>query len=661
MKFPGFSRYLSGLAVPVSALRSEKSFGIGEFVDLVPLGAWCREAGIDVIQILPVNDTGAQSSPYSALSACALHPVYLRPEDLPELRSRSAAAKTLSAEIAVQRKRIEAAPRTEFSRLRDAKLDILRRIYSSAAEKIAEDTSLRKWIDENPWVLSYALFCVLKDENNGASWVTWKSMRQPAPDDILNAWRDGKRGKDLLFHAWMQKRLEEQFRTAAEELDRMGIVLKGDLPILMSEDSADVWANPDFFRRDLRAGAPPDMFSTTGQNWGFPVYNWDALEKSGYSWWKERLRRADVFYHAYRIDHVLGFFRIWAVPDRETSGVLGYFKPSSFITGGDLEAAGFDRSRIRWLTLPHVAGEDIRRVFGTAADRIGDEIFTRLDGEDLFLFRDDVSESLIEGLPVPADRKDALLGWYRDRAFLEAEPGLFAPAWYREGSRAWKSLDEGEKNKLGRLVSRFYRESEEKWSREGEALLRFMKDATTMLPCAEDLGVVPDSVPAVLDRLGILGLRIPRWVRRYREPGEPYIPPREYPFLTVCAASVHDTTTLREWWEKEADREGFRQAAGLDGSPSSDLSPETAEKLFSALLETGSVLAMFQLQDFLALEPEFRVSDPAGERVNVPGTVSDDNWSYRTPFRIEELAAHESFKTKIRTLLKTRRERPFSG
>ncbi len=661
MKFPGFSRFAAGVALPVSCLRSGESLGVGEFLDLIPLGSWCREAGLDVVQILPVNDTGFQPSPYSALSAHALHPLYVRLGALPELRSSTGKAGAVRKEIDELRGRLEASPRIDFHRVLEAKLDLARKIYRLAAKEIAADGDLTGWMADNPWIRAYALFCSLKEEHGGASWIHWKKLVRPSERDIDREWDRAERRGDLLFHAWMQKRLEEQFRQAAEALDGMGVFLKGDLPILMSEDSADVWSRPEFFRRDLRAGAPPDMFSVSGQNWGFPVYDWEALRREGYSFWKERLRRADLFYHAYRIDHVLGFFRIWAVPEKEASGALGFFNPSRSVMRRELEDGGFSRERIRWLTLPHVPGAEIRGVLGEDAERIRRELFERLGEEDLYLFREGVGEARIEGLGLPPEKTKALLSWYRDRALIATGPDSFAPAWYRESSKSYRSLDDGEKRVFSRLMTDYYRDSEERWRREGRELLSFMKETTEMLPCAEDLGVVPESVPRVLEELGILGLRIPRWTRRYREPGEPFIPPGEYPRLSVCAASVHDTTTLRDWWENEADREAFRRALGIPESPTPDYSVAAAERVFAGLLRTGSILAMFQLQDFLALTPEFRTADPSEERINVPGTVTDTNWSYRTPFTLEDFRAHESLTEKIRALLRERHAAPLSG
>jgi 4-alpha-glucanotransferase len=398
------------------------------------------------------------------------------------------------------------------------------------------------------------------------------------------------------------------------------------------------------------------MYSHMGQNWGFPIYNWDELAKTGYAWWKQRLRRAELFYHAYRIDHVLGFFRIWAIPEEERQGVLGFFKPARPISRAELAAAGFDSGRVRWMSKPHVAGESIRGVFGGEAAGIIKKLFTQLGGEDLYLFKETASESAIEGLGLAADKTQALLAFYQDRMLIETGPDEFAPAWFRENSKAWASLTGEEKDRTARIFQAYFKESEDVWAREGEALLCFMKEETLMLPCAEDLGVVPDSVPVILGRLGILGLRIPRWVRRYREAGEPFVSLTDYPRLTVCAASVHDTTTVREWWETENDRTGLWKALGLSGEIPAAYSPKAARQIFEGLLGAGSSLVMFQLQDFFALEKKLWADNAADERINVPGTVTDTNWSYRMPFTLEEFDAEGVLAKRIQDLLKKRKK-----
>ena len=657
MKFSGFSHYSTGVAVPVAALRGENDLGIGEFADLPKLGEWCKNSGLDFIQILPVNDTGSQPSPYSALSAFALHPAYLKLADLPELKGKKKTLQDLKKEIAEAGARLDPQPRVVFHKIVETKLKFLRRLYDLAREEILGASDFSKWTEENAWLPAYCVFSWLKEKNGGASWVDWKEHRSPSKRELEALWEKPENREELLFYAWVQKKLEDQFRLAAKKLDELGVCLKGDLPILMSEDSADVWAHSELFRRDLRAGAPPDMFSEIGQNWGFPIYDWEALAKQDYSWWRERLKRADLFYHAFRIDHVLGFFRIWAIPEKEISGILGYFKPSKYITLEDLKARGYDEGRIRWMSVPHIPGNEIQRVFGVDTLWAQREWFQRIGSEDLFLFQEQVSERFIKGLSLPPERRTALLNWYRNRALVEVSPGNYAPTWYRDASRAYGSLNERERADFGDLVARYFRDSEAAWSAEGEKLLGFMKATTNMYPCAEDLGVVPDSVPLVLGKLGILSLKIPRWARRYKEAGEPFIPPRDYPYLSVCAASVHDTSTLREWWETEANREVFWAVLGLAGKAPEELRPEAAKQLLGGLLETGSVLAMFQIQDFFSLAEEFRVEDAAEERINVPGTVAATNWSYRFPMALSSLRDNEALSAVLRSLTEARRSR----
>jgi 4-alpha-glucanotransferase len=350
-----------------------------------------------------------------------------------------------------------------------------------------------------------------------------------------------------------------QFRTAAEYLAGKGIALMGDIPILMNKDSADVWARRRIFRLDLAAGAPPDMYASMGQNWGFPVYDWEALERENYGFWTERLTESNKFYSCYRIDHVLGFFRIWSLPDRESTGVLGRFIPDVPIYRAELVALGFSPERIRWLSLPHVptwrlvqaAGESAARgAASVALDRIGDE--------DLFLFKESIKgEKDIEALPsISPAARDCLLAAWRDRALFEYESGLFVSAWSYRSSTCWPTLSDREHEILESLFGKKAAEAEQLWAKTGKRLLGALSKAVPMLPCAEDLGSVPDCVPKVLEDLGILGLRVFRWTKQWREVGQPYIPIAEYPELSVACPSVHDSTSLRDWWEAEADRSG---------------------------------------------------------------------------------------------------------
>lgn len=660
MKYTGFEHYRTGVLIPVFSLKSEKSCACGEFLDLKELGDWCLAAGLDTIQLLPVNDTGDDASPYNALSAFALHPLYCRIEELPELAALAPAdGKRIRAEVAKLRAAHADAPRVAYAVALEGKMAILRAVFELSRAGVEADKGFKAFRAANPWVEEYGAFRSLKASHARQGWQSWRAeYRSGGAAVVKKVWRDENLGATALFHAWLQYRLERQFLDSAEYLSGIGVMLKGDIPIMMNEDSADVWAHGANFQLDQRAGAPPDMFSRLGQNWGFPIYNWDYLEAHDYDWWRRRLRQADKFYQAYRIDHVLGFFRIWTIDRHHREGLLGYFRPSLYISGGELAAAGFDQGRINWLAEPHLPGWRLRELFGERADAVADRCLRRLGDEDLYLFKPEIlGERSILELPLAAGEADILLDLYRDRSLVKVDEGLWSPAWtFRDCSR-YRGLSDGEKASFEDLVARRGRESEELWQKNGEKLLRFMKETVPMLTCAEDLGVIPDCVPRVLGGLGILGLRIPRWARAWGEAGQPYIRLDDYPFLSVCAPSVHDTSTLRDWWENEGEREGFWRALGLSGPCPDRYLPQTAAKVLAKLLSCASSICMFQIQDLFALDPAYAAGDPKEERVNIPGTVQDRNWSYRMPMGVESLNANKQFADKIKELVEPRRNR----
>ncbi len=666
MRFTPKVDRITGVVVPLGALRTEESVGVGEFLDLIELGDFCARTGLSIIQLLPVNDSGFQSSPYSALTAFALHPLYLRIGALEE-------AKAFKKKIAALRTRFEGAARFPYGEILAAKLDLLREIYAAAADGVEaaarEGGELDRWIIMNPWVREYAVYRNLKDANGGKHWKEWREYAAPSAADIRALWDDPASRRDHLFWVWLQRALDDQFSAASKSLAERGIALKGDLPILMNEDSSDVWAHGEYFRRDLAAGAPPDMFSPLGQNWQFPIYDWDALGRDDYSWWRDRLALADRYYAAYRIDHVLGFFRIWAASRRDKSAVLGRFIPAVPIERADLTALGFDSGRIRWLSRPHIpsgavyealiaagtgqgdGGADATvaeasRVFDRALDRIGDE--------ELWLFKDAIhGERDLEELGLHPAAVSYLQNAWRDRALLEYEDGRFAPTWTYWDTRAFPTLSDEERRRFEELISRRRQESERIWEDQGRRLLSILAGSTPMLACAEDLGAVPDCVPRTLEDLGVLGLRVLRWARRWGERGEPYIPLDAYPELSVCTPAVHDSSTVREWWEGEADRDAFRSFVGNRAIPDA-YGSEAAAAVLGEVAKARSKICMFQIQDLLHLSPAWYAEDAASERVNVPGTVNDFNWTYRLPAPIRELVADERLVAAIAALTAAR-------
>jgi 4-alpha-glucanotransferase len=652
---------LIGAVVPVGALRGGKSSGVGEFLDLIEFAGLCAEMGVGLIQILPVNDTGYESSPYSALTAFALNPIYLRLSDLEE-----AADKTSALKIEELGKRFNGEVRFPYYQILRAKMELLREIYNPAAadiEKQAKSGTLGAWINENPWVKQYAVYRRLKEVNGEKSWKDWPDHQRVKESEIEALWDNPALKKYHLFWVWLQKALDSQFSRAAKAIRDKGILLEGDLPILMNEDSCDVWAHPEIFKTDLSAGAPPDMYSPDGQNWGFPIYNWEAQAKDKYAWWKARLKAAGRYYDAYRIDHVLGFFRIWASSRGDNTSALGRFVPYVPFTLKELEGLGFDKSRIRWVSQPHIlTGEvwdGIRQNWGrptsegeiaAEASRVFDAALDRIGNEELWLFKGKIKgEKDIIALGLRPAAQTVLLNAWKDRLFLEYTPGEFFPVWYCRNSRAYTSLSEREKEVLEDLLKKHQEKSEKIWEKEGEKLLSVLTASSSMLPCAEDLGAVPDCVPQVLAKLKILGLRVIRWFREWDKNGQPYVPFEEYPEMSVCTPSVHDSSTLREWWDTEADQDLF---AGFIGFPSLPrvYNPGTAKIVLKHAASAVSRFRVFQIQDLLHLSQKWYASDPASERINVPGTANEFNWTYRLPAPIETLRGDNEFIQGVREL-----------
>ena len=643
--------FLTGTAIPVGALKTANSCGVGEFLDLIPFADFCKKSGLKLIQLLPVNDTGTESSPYSALSAFALHPLYISLKSLPEVEGKE----DILAEITKLQKKYEKLPRFQYRELRRKKLDLLQKIFDSEKDKIISSAELKSWIKDNAWVQVYSIFMQKKEKKHEASWKEWGES-QPTKKELDDLWNDKKNQDGNLFYAWVQMRLDQQFAKASEYAKSLGIKLKGDIPIMMNEDSCDAWAFPEYFNDEMRAGSPPDGPNPLGQNWGFPIYNWDNLKKDDYSWWKNRLIQASKYYQVYRIDHVLGFFRIWATPQRESTAMLGWTQPFEPITTDELYNLGFSDDRITWLSVPHVPTNQIEAV--NNGDYLGThgilaKIMDRIGNEEMWRFKDSIKgEKDIWASDIPDNVKPRLAEFWRNRALVKVADGLYSPLWTYHSTTAWASLSDDEKYRLGQLIVAKYSRMENLWEEQARTLLGDLTSCTDMVACAEDLGSNPDSVPRVLSDLSILSLRVVRWSRNWNAPGEPYYQFGEYPYLSVTTSSVHDSSTARIWWLKEGDAWDFYRTFPGD----SDVQPgsynsKTARYLLSKMAESNSAFCIHPLQDFLGLVEDYFDENPDNERVNIPGSVNEFNWTYRLPVTIEKLIKNKELICEINNVV----------
>jgi 4-alpha-glucanotransferase len=587
MKFIHEKNRIAGLAMPLLALKRNKTAACGTFSDLAPLGRLAQQWGLSLIQLLPLNDTGNGTSPYAALSAFALHPLYISLSETAEtmdslgvpLEDRAAEG-LVRAEQALDRKYGKSA-RVPFEAVLRAKLAALRAAWSASQDfcsPLAEAFAARE-----SWAKPYACFVSLKEKFGLAPWWEWPEWKTVSPADIEALWFNPEFAEEARFRLWLQVLAREQLQRAARAVRDMGVDIMGDIPILLAKDSADVWFQRDIFILDRQAGAPPDMYSPRGQNWGFPLYDWDALRAQDYAFWRQRLGYADRFYTAYRIDHVLGFFRIWAISAAESDAYIGAFEPSERMRRPELISLGFSDERIRWLSKPHVpewkiqASEQQCLAEQPAADRkaalarrledLRAACFVRIKEEPLFLFNPAIRGTADIYALFPDLRRDfpeaghsldeyarGMGDWWIDRALYEVEPDQYVFQWSYHDTTSWKSLGAQEQAALEGKAAALTAASLDTWEKRGRDLLSMLVSATGMQPFAEDLGAVPPCVPKVLREMEIPGLRVLRWERRWESPGQPYIPLEMYEPLSVACTSVHDSTNMRQWWEEEADR-----------------------------------------------------------------------------------------------------------
>ena len=689
------SKKLTGVAVPLGALYTKENQVIGEFGDLVPFAYFCKKSGLSIIQLLPVNDTGTQSSPYSGLSAFALHPIYIRLSDIDDFEQIYTVDKSFKTEYDSFIKKAVYAPRYDYDYILNTKNTLLRMIYDNTQiGKTGEPApALSTWIKTNPWIKTYAVYKNLKWKYMQASWKSWpKEDRYKTPEEITKLWKNKALKKDHLFYAWCQMVAAEQFSKAVSEVHKLGLLLKGDMPILMNEDSCDAWAYPDVFNQELRAGSPADGDNPAGQNWGFPTYNWKYLKENDYSWWKDRLKTAADYYDAYRLDHILGFFRIWAIPGDDCNALNGHTEPYSSFKITDLYELGFDDDGIRWLSKPHIPTHAIEDITWNheAAHKILQAFCTRINDEELWLFDKSVTgsrqiqefdfEKQFELTDEAAGKiKQVLVKYWSDRTLLEVAKNKFIPLWCYNQSTSWASLNITEKASLTTLFESLDKKNLKLWQKQADEIFTAITKAVKMIPCGEDLGVGIKCVPETMEAHKILGLRVVRWCREWSKDGQPFIPFADYTPLSVSTTSVHDSSTLRQWWEEEKESvkafiklnpnlfdleqnigtEKTGQVAGensvSDAIPdeiisqlsASPFTPEIAEAILQASSSSQSIWFIPPLQDLLYMKKECWLENAKDERINIPGTVTKFNWTYRMPVSIEELASDKTLINRI--------------
>jgi 4-alpha-glucanotransferase len=651
----------AGVAIPVFSLRGERSFGVGEFLDLRPLADWARRAGLELIQILPVNDTSATHSwmdsyPYAAISAFALHPLYLNLD-----RVAGSEHRPLLESLEGRRQELNALEKVDYEGAMKAKLEFVRRIFPALREKTLAGAEYRDFFARNEsWLAPYAAFCFLRDKFGTADFNQWPDYRvyDAARISALAA-GDAAAREEMDLHGFMQFHLHLQLREAADHAHGQGVILKGDVAIGVHPHSAEVWQRPELFHTAMQAGAPPDAFSAKGQNWGFPTYNWPRMKQDGFAWWKSRLAHMSCYFDAIRIDHVLGFFRIWSIPRDAVEGILGYFVPAVPVEAGELTARGvpFDRER---LARPFINEAVLREIFGDGdasepgaflnpvshgAYALKPEFATQRNVEKHF--------APLKNDPRAARLKERLFDLIGNVVLIEVQGGAGVEYHFRLGmeqTASFRQLDPRTQASLQDLCADyFFRRQEEGWRREGWQKLLALKRATNMLICGEDLGMVPACVPGVMKGLGLLGLEVQRMSKKW---GVAFTRPADAPYLSVATPGTHDMTTLRGWWleNKEFTQQFFNEELHFSGQAPPECEPRIVQEIVRQHLDAPAMWSIFPLQDLLAMDGALRRPEVEAERINVPAE-SDYCWDYRMHLSLEALGKAEDFSRLLERLV----------
>jgi len=658
--FPLYPAKLAGTVVPIFSLRSEGSFGVGDFGDLKLMVDWVASTGQRALQVLPINDTTithtwSDSYPYNSISIYALHPQYIDLRQLPQL----ADAKR-RAEFEVLRKDLNLLKQIDYERVNKAKHEYLRLLFAQEGAEVLKSEAFKAFFAANKdWLVPYAAFCHYRDLYGTATFSKWPEHRT-FTDDERTAMGNArtKAFKEVSYWYYVQYYLDRQMRDAHAYAQSKHVVLKGDIPIGISRDSVEAWVEPKYFNLNGQAGAPPDAFSTNGQNWGFPTYNWDAMLADGCSWWVKRFRKMSQYFDAYRIDHVLGFFRIWEIPIHAVHGLLGQFSPSQGMSADEIRSYGLNFQE-QLMTEPFIADWVLDRIFGKWADKVRETYVERVH-DDIYRMRPEFDtqrkvEAAFKGKESEDDIwiRDGLYSLISDVLFVRdrKNPGLFHPRISVQFDFIYEALYDNDKEAFNRLYNEYYyHRNNEFWYHEAMKKLPKLVEATRMLVCAEDLGMVPDCVSWVMNELRILSLEIQSM------PKDNHVKFGNLsanPYRSVATISTHDMPTLRQWWDEDwaLTQEYYNSVLWRGDAAPHPLPGWLADDIVRNHLNCPSMLCLLSLQDWLSIDDELRLPDANGERINIPANPRH-YWRYRMHLSIEDLMKAQAFNARLTDLIK---------
>ena len=644
----------AGVVVPVFSLRSDHSYGVGDFGDLKRFVDWAVVTGMKVVQLLPVNDTTTDghwqdAHPYNIVSAFALHPHYLDLEQLGELTDK----KRMTAYRRQQRE-LNALSYSDYEAVDRVKWEYVKELFEERGQQVLQSKDFKAWHDENAeWLEPYAEWC----------------------------------GKTPALVCYVQYHLHLQLKAAADYARSKGVVLKGDLPIGVNRMSAETARHPELFNMDCQTGSTPDVFQPKGQNWAFPTYRWGESEESSrceerlrvgeqssgmrgarcedssrkeeslVAWFRRRFRWMEQYFDAVRIDHVLGFFRIWEIPSDAVYGLLGHFSPALPLTAGEIEYFGLS-FRKELLTRPFINDRVLERLFGIHAQYVR-ETFLESKAYGLYGVKNEYNtqrkvQQYFEG------RNDENSLWIREGMyqllsnvlFVEdpLQPDMYHPRILAYREPVFEALSAEDKDAYMRLYNNFfYQRHSMYWGGVAMHRLTDVLDGCRLLICAEDLGMLPDCVAPVLDALRILTLEIQTLPKHS---GVEFAHLDGNPYRSVATISTHDMPPLRLWWEESPERTQRYYVTVLqkEGRAPEHLPAHLAEEMIARHLYCPSMLCLLSLQDWLSMATELRSKNPREERINMPSDPYN-RWQWRMHLKIEQLLEASQYNNKVKTMI----------
>ena len=646
----------AGVGLPVFSIRTRKSFGVGDFGDITLLVDWAEKVGLKLIQVLPLNDTigthtDADVLPYAAISAFALNPLFL---NLPAI-GKLPAAHPLQKEYKEKQTELNALELIAFLDVVDFKLQYAREIYLTQKDKFLKNKDFLAFFEKNEfWLVPYAAYCVLRDRFGTPDYRQWKEFSQFDKAKIAGITSPESEDFDnVAVNYFIQYHLHVQLTNAHNYAHAHGIVLKGDIPIGVNRNSVDTWVSPELFHMHMQAGAPPDMFAVKGQNWELPTYNWETIKRTDFDWWKKRFAQMSNYFDTFRIDHILGFFRIWQIPLMQVEGIMGHLYPSTPIHINEFAEKGiwFDYNRF---CKPYITDAILWDFFGEEATWVKANCLQIEDGWVLRLktpYQSQLNvEKMFEEGKISERVKWGLFDLISNVLFFEVEGSngsQFYPRYGIDSLRSFQDLDDYTKNKIRELyVDYFYRRQDAHWYQSGMEKLPALKRATNMLICGEDLGMMTNCVTTVMKELGILSLEVQRAPKSDKIE---FFHPADAPYLSVVTPSTHDMSTIRGWWEEDrgVTQRFYNTQLGHWGEAPYFCDWWICRDILLQHLYSPAMWAIFQMQDLLSISDAVRRENPHDERINVPSN-SKFSWRFRLHLNMEDLIENESFNNELR-------------